>query len=207
VVVTTAPASARRPAIAASALDPAAGIAAVLRRSRSSGRCLVLVDGPSGVGKSTFADRLLAAWPGGAARLVRLDHVYPGWHGLERGASALRRDLIDPLAHDAPGRWRRWDWAAGRPGALERMSPGRPLIVEGCGAFAAGAQVRGALRVWVTGPDGTRRRRALERDEGGFDEHWDAWEAQWRRHVARSRPDRRADVRLRMAGAGGPRAT
>jgi len=190
-------------------LDSAAGIAVVRRLSGPSRPGLVLVDGPSGVGKSTFADRLLAAWPAGAARLVRLDHVYPGWHGLERGALALRRDLVDPLERDAPGQWRRWDWEAGRPGALERMSPGRPLIVEGCGAFAAGAHARGALRVWVTGPDGMRRRRALDRDEGGFDEHWDDWDAQWRRHVARARPDRRADVRLHMAGGTShrPRAT
>ena len=163
----------------------------------------MLVDGPSGTGKSTFADRLHVAWPGGAARLVRLDEVYPGWFGLERGALDLRRDLIDPLARDAPGRWRRWDWAADAPGELERMPPGRPIIVEGCGAFAAGARIRTALRVWVTGPDDLRRRRALDRDDGGFDEYWDLWETEWRRHLAHSRPDRRADIRLRMPGADG----
>lgn len=190
-----------RTRVAAAVLDPNAAIATVLRHAGRSRHSVVLVDGPSGTGKSTFADSLHAGWPGGAVRLVRLDHVYPGWHGLERGALHLRRDLVEPLRRAAPARWRRWDWADDAPGTLERMPPGRPLIVEGCGAFAAGAHLRTALRVWVTGPDDLRRRRALDRDDGGFDEYWDLWETEWRRHVARTRPDRRADVRLRMPSA------
>lgn len=197
---------AMRDAPASSPLGPTAAIAAVLAGASARPAQLVLVDGPSGAGKSTFGDRLLAAWPAHAARLVRLDQVYPGWHGLDPGAERLRRDLVDPFARGAPARWRRWDWSADAVAAVERMPPGRPLIVEGCGAFAAGADVEGAVRVWVTAPDGLRRRRALDRDDGGFDDYWDLWEAQWRRHVARDRPDRRADVRVRVPSGVGARA-
>ena len=185
-----------------SVLDRTPGLAAVLDAARGSRRAVVLIDGPSGAGKSTLADRLFEAWPGAAARLVRLDHVYPGWHGLDRGALGLRRDLLDPLTRDAPGRWRRWDWAADTVASIERMPPGRPIIVEGCGAFTAGANVDGALRVWITAPNGLRRRRALARDEGRFDDHWDLWETEWRRHLARTRADRWADLRVRVLRAG-----
>ena len=93
---------------APSVLGPVPALAAVLAATRARTAPLVLVDGPSGAGKSTFADRLLAAWPARAARLVRLDEVYPGWHGLDSGAACLRRDLVDPLVRDAPARWPRW---------------------------------------------------------------------------------------------------
>ena len=187
-----------------SVLGPTPAIEAVLAATRGRLRSIVLIDGPSGAGKSTFADRLLAVWSRPAARLVRLDQVYPGWHGLDPGAAGLRRDLVDSLARDAPARWRRWDWSAEAVAAIERMPPGRPLIVEGCGAFAAGAGVHAAVRVWVTAPDDARRRRALDRDGGGFDDYWDLWEAQWRRHVARGRPDRRAHLRVRIPGVVAP---
>jgi hypothetical protein len=54
--------------------------------------------------------------------------------------------------------------------------------------------------------EGLAHWRALDRDDGGFDEYWDLWETEWRRHVARTRPDRRADVRLRMPSADGVRS-
>lgn len=158
---------------------------------------LVLIDGPSGAGKSAFADALCAAWPGADAALVRLDDVYPGWQGLERGRSMLARTLVPAIRRGAVGRWRRWDWARATPGALERQRPGRTLIVEGCGAFGVGDGRPGEVRVWVDAPDALRKRRALDRDDGAFDPFWEVWERQWRRYVRRTCPERRADLRVR----------
>ncbi|QTX04519.1 ATP-binding protein [Agromyces archimandritae] len=146
---------------------------------------LVLIDGPSGSGKSTLAGLLTA---GSAARpnrteAVRLDDVYPGWGGLEAAGRMLARTLIGPLAAGRPGRVPLWDWAAGRPGAVRIVRPGGALVIEGCGAFAAGDGVP-AVRVWIHAPDAARRREALARDGGAFDAHWDDWDRQWRRHLA-----------------------
>jgi hypothetical protein len=160
---------------------------------------LVLVDGPSGAGKTTFATALIAAWPGSEPRLVRVDETIPGWPGLHRGAARLGRSLLAAHARGGTGSVHRWDWPADRPGSLERMSPGRPLIVEGCGAFLAGERHSDAVRVWLDAPYAVRRRRALERDRGAFDPHWEAWEADWRRHLLRARPDRRPALTVRLA--------
>ena len=183
--------------------EPAASaLRAVQEAVRGIRNPLVLIDGPSGAGKSTLADALVDRWPGRRPHLVRLDDAYRGWPGLERAGAELSKTLVPRRLRSEAGRWRRWDWANDRPGALEHVPPGGALIVEGCGAFAAGAPARSALRIWVDAPDALRRRRALDRDGGTYDPYWDMWDRQWRRYVHRTAPAARADVRLRAAPDG-----
>jgi hypothetical protein len=178
----------------------AASVHAVLEAARGIRRPLVLIDGPSGAGKSTLADAVRTSWPGIPPALVRLDDVYPGWSGLERAGADLARTLVPPVRRGSVGRWRRWDWVKSRPGELESLRPGAPLIVEGCGAFAAGRAASGAVRVWVDAADEVRRRRALGRDGGAYDPFWDLWERQWRRYVHRTSPERSAHLHVRAVG-------
>ncbi|MGR0219353.1 hypothetical protein [Agromyces sp. ZXT2-6] len=178
-------------------LGPA--VAAVRRAAASMRHPLVLVDGPSGAGKTTFAAALIEAWPGRSPRLVRVDEAIPGWPGLHRGSARLGRSLIAPHLRGGAGTVHRWDWLADRPGALRRMTPGRALIVEGCGAFQVGRCRPDAIRVWLDAPYAIRRRRALERDRGAFDPHWEEWEADWRRHRLRTAAHRSPALRVRLA--------
>ncbi|MFC9919216.1 AAA family ATPase [Agromyces binzhouensis] len=179
------------------ALRPA--LDAVLRATRAGRHPLVLVDGPSGAGKSTFAAALVEAWPGRPPSLVRVDEAIPGWRGLRPGAVALGPRLVRPHGAGLVGALDRWDWHADRRGAVERMPPGRPLVLEGCGAFLAGARATGAVRVWLDAPYETRRDRALERDQGAFDDFWTAWESDWRRYRGQSGAARRPAIRVRLA--------
>ncbi len=48
----------------------------------------ILIDGRSGSGKTELARAIVDDWPG--AQLVRLDEVYPGWHGLAAASSSCR---------------------------------------------------------------------------------------------------------------------
>ena len=179
-----------------------ASVRAVVAAARGIPNPLVLIDGPSGAGKSTLADAVRRAWPAPSPQLVRLDDVYPGWHGLERASRQLARSLVARLDRGSVGTWQRWDWRAGRPAAIENVRPGGSLIIEGCGAFATGAPDRPAVRVWVGAADGVRRRRALDRDAGAFDSYWDVWERQWRRYVQRTDPARSADLVLLATARG-----
>ncbi|MGT2426078.1 ATP-binding protein [Amnibacterium kyonggiense] len=174
------------PALDRAARALAAAFAAGARRP------VVLVDGRSGAGKSTLA-ALLA--PRLGADLVRLDDVYPGWDGLEAGAEQVRR-LV--LAAGAP-RYRRWDWAADRPGDWRLLRPGVPLVVEGSGALSRPARGLATSAVWIELDDAERRRRALARDGDAYAPHWARWAEQESAFVRREQPAALADAIVRSA--------
>jgi len=157
---------------------------------------VVLIDGRSGGGKTTLADRLQRSWPrpGERPQLVALDSLYPGWDGLAEGSRLARSWLLEPHAAGRDGRWRRYDWVEGRFAEEHVVSPERPLIVEGAGAVTPGTAALADLVVWVQAPSASRRRRALARDGDGYAPHWDRWAAQEERHIADHDPARLAHL-------------
>ncbi|MET4157886.1 ATP-binding protein [Agromyces sp. PvR057] len=177
---------------------PDAALRAVRAAVRGIRRPLVLIDGPSGAGKSTFADLLVAGWSGCAPDVVRLDDVYPGWHGLDRAVLDLERELVRPWLRATVGRRRGWDWEANRPEGFHPLRPGNALVIEGCGAHGTAPGVSSAVRVWVDALVEERRVRALTRDAGAFDAYWDLWDAQWRRYERRLRGTSERVLTVRM---------
>ncbi|MFC6355291.1 ATP-binding protein [Luethyella okanaganae] len=177
---------------------PIAGIRALKRAvEESGGTPVVLIDGPSGAGKSTLADRLVDEWPTGARpQLVRLDDIYPGWDGLDAASELLVDELLEPRSRGASAGWRRFDWAADRPAEWHEIDPARSLLVEGCGALSIRSSAFADIRIWITADDAVRKVRALARDGGSFDAHWDSWQAQWERFVARERPEELAGFHI-----------
>lgn len=150
---------------------------------------VVLIDGPSGAGKSTLADRLVAAWPGPQHPvLVRMDDLYPGWGGLEAGSALVHEQLLRARSQGGIPRWQPYDWNTAAPGEWVVVNPDRPLIVEGCGTLRRGNAPFSQLRIWIGADDEVRKRRALERDHGGFDAHWDEWQRQFDAFVDREHP-------------------
>ncbi|AAT89237.1 ATP-binding protein [Leifsonia xyli subsp. xyli] len=162
---------------------------------------VVLIDGPSGAGKSTLADLLVACWPGGeTVRLIRMDDLYPGWGGLDAASAGLSETLLGPLARTGRGRWRRWDWAAGEPGEWQSVEGPGPVVVEGCGTLARRSVPWAHLRLWLDADDALRKERALDRDGETFVTHWDGWQRDFERYLAREDPRAAADLRLDVTG-------
>lgn len=146
-------------------------------------RRVVLVDGGSGSGKTTIAHELAAGMrsEGRRVQVVSLDEFYPGWHGLAAASAMVVDDVL------VRGRYRRWDWEAGRPGDEVVLDPDADLVIEGCGALTPASAPWATRRIWLELDAATRRDRALGRPDGaGFRHWWDAWAAQeadhWRRH-------------------------
>jgi cytidylate kinase len=105
-------------------------------------------------------------------------------------------ELLAPLREGGQGRWRAWDWAADRAGAWHTVTAERPLVVEGCGALSAASARHADLSIWLTADDAERKRRALERDRGAFDAHWQMWDKQFVQFAAREHPSRLANLIL-----------
>ncbi|WP_235840732.1 (d)CMP kinase [Corynebacterium liangguodongii] len=138
-------------------------------------RYTLLIDGPSGAGKTTLAELIGSAL---GIRVVHMDDFYPGWAGLEEGARMVAEDVLDPVN---PGYWR-WDWEQERRGDWVRLDPRADLIVEGVGAVTE-ASIRAARALGdvdtlrVVADPATRKARALARDPG-FAAYWRMWAEQ-----------------------------
>lgn len=173
-------------------------VRAAVAEARTTGHTpVVLIDGPSGAGKSSLADLLVGDWPAeGSPRLVRMDDVYPGWDGLDAASAAIGRELLEPLRASGAGRWRRWDWAADAPAEWHEVRGDDPLVVEGCGTLAEHNARAADLALWLDAEDALRKSRALARDGLGFELHWDQWQDEFDRFVARERPRSRAGLVL-----------
>jgi uridine kinase len=158
-----------------------------------SGR-LVCVDGPAGAGKTTLAADLLEHLPGLSVALLHMDDVYDGWAGLDAGIGTVATSVVEPLRSGRPGRYRRYDWHAGRFAEEHVVPPADVLVVEGVGSGAAAYQDAVTCLVWVDAPADVRLERAVARDGEQLREHWDAWRALEETVFVRERTRQRADL-------------
>lgn len=160
-----------------------------LAQPTAAGRRVILVDGGSGAGKTTFAHALAQAGPVGA-QVVSLDSFYPGWDGLVEASRAVVDDL---LGAECPGYWG-WDWERDERTSWCDVDLSRPTVIEGCGALTPASRALASCAVWLEADADERKRRALERDGDAFAPHWAHWAAQEAAHWRRDRPWELADV-------------
>ncbi|HXD61089.1 MAG TPA: ATP-binding protein [Lacisediminihabitans sp.] len=159
----------------------------------SADRPVVLLDGRSGSGKTTLALALVAAYPG-VVSLIRLDDIYPGWDGLRAASDHLRDNVLGPLADGREPRWQRWDWVTDAPAEWHSIDPGRPVLIEGCGALSRSNRALAGFALWVELDAQERKRRALARDGDAYRPFWDRWAAQERGFIAREHPQSLANL-------------
>lgn len=132
---------------------------------------LVLIDGRSGSGKTTFAASL-------GLPVLHMDDLYPGWSGLAAGSEYLLEALRDR-------RYRRWDWSSN--GRAEWHDLPDDIVVEGVGCLTRKTIALADRAVWLEVDEAVRRHRALTR-EPYFAAHWDEWAAQEDEFVTRENP-------------------
>lgn len=156
---------------------------------------IVLIDGKSNSGKSTFANSLqenLFQQGESLPRVIHMDDLYPGWEGLSLGADYLNRFILEPLIKKETASWQQWNWAENQRGAWMEFSGGTPLIIEGCGALSDRASAVAFLRIWLEAEETVRRARWLERE--GHMEKFDMWSAQELDFYAREKSVSLADL-------------
>jgi uridine kinase len=154
---------------------------------------IILIDGESGVGKTTLA--LTMADELGAT-VVHLDDVHPGWGGLIAGRDAVIDGVLRPARRGTSGRLRRWDWEHNQPGIDVIVPASDVLIVEGCGISTAESCALADVTIWVSCDDEQRRERLAARDGDRFDEFTVLWEKQVSDHIAMNAPRETATVQV-----------
>jgi hypothetical protein len=136
------------------------GLRALLASLLPARRWLMLVDGRSGSGKSTFAATAAALLD---AQVVATDDVAWHLHPIDWSAE-LRAGVLEPWLRGEQVSYRPPGWVArGRPGAVTAAAD-RPLVVEGVGAGRADLAGLADLLVWVHSDDDVAHRRGIARD-------------------------------------------
>lgn len=162
---------------------------------------IILIDGLSGAGKSTLARELARSLASSLScdfasqasvepvRVLALDSLYEGWHGLDAGSTIASRIAKD-LAEARPARYRPWDWESESRGEELVIEAGAPLIIEGCGALTRESRRYAAIALWVeaAGGEKERYRRAIGRDGEMFRAWWETWAEQDLGRLAGPRP-------------------
>ncbi|GIF68840.1 hypothetical protein Ais01nite_68750 [Asanoa ishikariensis] len=161
------------------------------RRPRLGQTRLVAVDGPSGAGKTVFAERLRAAL--GDVPLVHTDDFLDGWDDQFAYWERLDELVLAPLRSGRAGRHRRYDWERGAFVGPWVPVPAAPVVVlEGFGSMRAGSEL--TFAIFVTAPGRLRLRRSLERDGAGTRPDLLRWRRRENRHFAEDRTAAHADV-------------
>ncbi len=153
----------------------------------------MLVDGPAGAGKTTFARGLARALD---APVVSMDDIIPGWNGLAHGVERLMEWIVRPLARGGAARYRRYDWTGGR--YAEWCDVGRPevLVVEGVSCASREPAGYATFIVHVDAPRATRLERGVARDGPDARPRWERWMAEEDELFAREDTAARADLRV-----------
>jgi len=161
----------------------------ILDRPARLGRTrLVAVDGPSGAGKTVFAERLAAAFEvAGLARppIVRTDDLLAGWTDQFTFWPRLEAWVLAPLRAGRTGHYRRYDWNQHSFGPDWTPVPPAPVVLlEGFTAARAVVRPELTFAVFVTAPDRLRLDRALTRDGAAIRPYLDRWRRAERDHLA-----------------------
>jgi uridine kinase len=159
---------------------------------------VVAVDGRSGSGKSTVADRIAGLVPG--AVVVRTDdvawhHSFFDWDGL------LAEHVLEPVRSGEDVDYRPPGWEShDREGAIEVPASASMVVIEGVGSSRGALADRYDAIVWVSSDEDERRRRGVIRDvELGrspedAEAFWDEWDSAELPFLADDRPWERAHV-------------
>jgi uridine kinase len=154
---------------------------------------LVVVDGPAGSGKTTFAAHLAAAL--GGAQVVHMDDLFEGWSGLRAGLwQRLHDQVLRPLLAGGTGRYRRYDWDAAAFAEEHDVPAAETLVIEGVGAGERSITPHASLVVWVEAPEELRLQRGLRRDGAALYPEWVRWLRAEERYFTIDRTRKRADL-------------
>jgi uridine kinase len=168
----------------------------VLRMPPRLGRVrLVAVDGPSGAGKTWFAERLAKHLN---APVVHTDDLLDGWDDQFTFWARLEERVLEPLRHGRPARYERYLWdRQSFGGDLETIEPADVVLMEGVSSARRVIRPELSLAIFVTAPPDLRLSRVLARDGGddvAFRAYLERWRAAEDRHFATDATAASADL-------------
>jgi uridine kinase len=156
---------------------------------------LVAIDGPSGAGKTWFADRLAKVLD---APVIHTDELLNGWDDQFTFWDRLEEQVLDPLRRGQTAEYRRFLWHRGEFGGVPvRIEPAPVVLMEGVSSARRAIRAELSFTVFVAAPSDLRLRRALARDGDdsvAFRAYLERWRTREDEHFAAERTAEYADV-------------
>ncbi|MBM2623567.1 hypothetical protein JIG36_49565 [Actinoplanes sp. LDG1-06] len=129
---------------------------------RLGGTRLIAVDGPSGAGKTRFADALADAL---GAPVVHTDDLLNGWDDQFMFWARLEEKVLDPLRKGRAATYRSFDWEKGDfSGTPIVVPPVAAVVLEGVSVARREIRPELSFVVFVDAPARLRWDRAIARD-------------------------------------------
>jgi uridine kinase len=166
---------------------PFAELAALIRGRppRLGAVRLVAVDGPSGAGKTVFAERLARRLD---APVVHTDDLLDGWGDQFTFWTRLHDKVLQPLRDGRTAEYQRYQWERAEfEGEPVRIEPSGVVVMEGVSSARRVIRPELSLAVFVTAPPQLRWTRVLVRDgtaDVAFPAYLERWRAAEDRHFA-----------------------
>jgi uridine kinase len=178
--------------------------AVVLSRPARLGRVrLVAVDGPSGAGKTVFAERLAERLN---AAVVHTDDLLDGWGDQFTFWPRLEDKVLQPLRQGRAAEYQRYRWdPPGFGDEAVRVEPAGVVVMEGVSSARRVIRPELSLAVFITAPPQVRWSRVLARDgtaDVAFAAYLERWRAAEDRHFAADRTAEFAEIGVDGAADG-----
>jgi uridine kinase len=156
---------------------------------------LIAVDGPSGAGKTWFAQRLAKELD---APVVHTDDLLDGWEDQFTFRDRLEERVLGPLRRGETAFYQRYRWDRGAFDPVPvRLDPAPIVILEGVSAARRGIRPELSLIVFVDASPDLRFSRAVARDGDdslAFRAYLERWRSAEDRHFADDRTKEHADL-------------
>jgi uridine kinase len=163
---------------------------------------IVGIDGGGGAGKSTLAKHL-SEWLGNVPVVITDDFAYWGLALLDRWPRLIEQ-VLEPLSHNQPAHYQRYDWGKLELADWHDLQPGGTVILEGVTSTQREFRPYLTYKIWVETSAKLRLKRGISRDRGiageNNREQWLNWQAAENEYFQRDQPALEADLIVHTEG-------
>jgi uridine kinase len=152
---------------------------------------IILIDGPAGAGKTTYAAKLQSELN---CEVIHLDYVYNGWEdALGPSLTQVLLNLVTSFKSGKAFELPVFNWASMEFDSIRKISPGETLIIEGVGAGQSAIRELATTLYWIDVEDELGLDRVLKRDGVEIESQMRAWKVREAKHFQVERTREFAD--------------